>query len=109
VALDDLGKMLRVLKSGRCVSDEIALDLDVLRALRKRLGARNGKPGLYSRQATEPSELRLVVGEGGHGRGIALDGQIFDGDAELGLEIPRVLVEALNEARLILVGDGGKD
>src|SRR5262245_50314824 len=53
LALDAPWKFLRELKPGRCVGDEIALELDVLRALCERLGARNGEPCLHASQAAE--------------------------------------------------------
>src|SRR5262245_15958033 len=109
LALDASWKIFRELKPGRCVSNEIALELDVLRALREHLRVRHSKPCLHACQATEPGELHLIVGEGGNGRGIALDGKVFDGDAELGLEVSGVLGEALNEAGLILIGNRGEN
>ena len=86
-----LRKFLGELQTRRCVGDDVALELQVLRSLGKSLRAGNGEPRLHARQAAKPGELHLVVGEGGDGSGIALDRKIFDRNAELAFEILGVL------------------
>src|SRR6516225_3329649 len=91
------------------MGDDVALEGYVFRTLGDGLRAGHGEPGLNTRQSAEPGKLHLVVGEGCDGRGVAFDGEIFDWDAELALEVLGVLHKSLDQARLVLIGNGGED
>ena len=90
------------------MGDNIALELNILGALGERQRAGHREAGLHPCQTAEPCELHLVVGEGRDGSGVAFDGEVSDRNAELDLEVFGVLRKALDEAGLVLVGDGGE-
>ncbi len=85
------------------MSDDVALEFQILGSLSDRPRARNGKSCLHAGQAAEPGKLHLVVDKGSDCSGVALDRQIFDWNAQLGLEILGVLGKSLNEPRFIFV------
>src|SRR6516165_7901359 len=88
--------------------DEVALEVDILRSLSDRFRARDGMTGLDSGEATKPGELDIVVDERSDRSRIGLHRHILDGNAELRLEILGEAAETLDEARLILIRDGGE-
>ncbi len=75
------------------------------------MASRTGRlaAGLHAREAAEPGELHLVVGESRDRRGIAFHRHVFDRHAELGLQLLGDFGEALGQTALVLVGNGGED
>src|SRR3954447_14363891 len=112
------GKALRPDRSERRFRTVIATSS--LKVLRRPLepglgplrdGLRTGRlaAGLHAREAAEPGELHLVVGERRDRRGIAFHRHVFDRHAELGLQLLGDFGEALDKTALVLVGNGGED
>src|SRR5215469_5454550 len=105
----DLGReILGGFQSRFSAGDEVALEVDILRPLSDRLRAGHSVAGLDSSEAAKPGKLDIVVDEGSDRGRIGLHGHVFDGNVELRLEIFGEAAEALNEACLILIGNGRK-
>src|SRR5579862_3835681 len=101
-------KILGEVQAALAVGDEVAFEVDVLRPLCNRFGARNGVTSLDSGVAAKPGKLNIVVGEGGDRGRIALYRYIFDRYTELLLEIFGKAAESLDETCLVLIRDRRK-
>lgn len=107
-AFQRVGQLVGTRETGGCVSDEVAHEGIVLAALSQCLGARDQTPGLHAGKAAEPGQLDLVVTECGDRGAVGLHRHVLHLDPEALLEVVGHLAEALDQTRLVLVGNGGE-